>query len=184
MKIWLTGKDPNAGRDWGQERGVTEDETVGWHHWFNGHEFEQDLRDSEGQGSLECYNPRGSKESGMTLVTEQQQNIQLLLHLVLKWRHSNMQQPWRENLLLDLLTGNMSVAKMVLSKEFSTVVVWLFFGLAGLTPDLNPVYDALPLYNYEGFLSQVREVTQYCPRTQERKWSHSVMSDSLQPHGL
>ena len=135
-------------------------------------------------GSLECYNPRGSKESGMTLVTEQQQNIQLLLHLVLKWRHSNMQQPWRENLLLDLLTGNMSVAKMVLSKEFSTVVVWLFFGLAGLTPDLNPVYDALPLYNYEGFLSQVREVTQYCPRTQERKWSHSVMSDSLQPHGL
>ena len=52
----------------------------------------------------------------MTLVTEQQQNIQLLLHLVLKRRHSSPQQPWRETLLLDLLTGNMSVAKMVLSK--------------------------------------------------------------------
>ena len=100
--------------------------------------------DSEGQGSLECYNPRGSKESGITLVTEQQQNIQLLLHLVLRWRHSNMQQPWRENLVLDLLTGTMSVAKMVLSKEFSTVVVWLFFGLAGLTPEPKPCLRCTP----------------------------------------
>ena len=36
---WLTGKDPDAGKDWGQERGMTEDETVGWYHWLNGHEF-------------------------------------------------------------------------------------------------------------------------------------------------
>ena len=40
-KIWLTGKDPDAGRDWGQEeKGVTEDEMAGWHHRLNGHEFE------------------------------------------------------------------------------------------------------------------------------------------------
>ena len=40
-KSWLTGKDPDAGRDWGQEeKGTTEDEMVGWHHWLNGHEFE------------------------------------------------------------------------------------------------------------------------------------------------
>ena len=39
-KRWLTGKDPNAGRDWGQEeKGMTEDEMAGWHHWVNGHEF-------------------------------------------------------------------------------------------------------------------------------------------------
>ena len=39
-KSWLTGKDPDAGRDWGQvEKGTTEDEMVGWHHWLNGHEF-------------------------------------------------------------------------------------------------------------------------------------------------
>ena len=39
-KSWLTGKDPDAGRDWGQEeKGTTEDEMVGWHHWFNGHGF-------------------------------------------------------------------------------------------------------------------------------------------------
>ena len=40
-KSWLIGKDPDAGRDWGQEeKGTTEDEMVGWHHWLDGHEFE------------------------------------------------------------------------------------------------------------------------------------------------
>ena len=48
-KSWLTGKDPDAGKDWRQkEKGTTEDEMVGWHHWLNGHEFEQTLGDSEG----------------------------------------------------------------------------------------------------------------------------------------
>ena len=43
-KSWLIGKDPDAGRDWGQEeKGMTEDEMVGWHHWLNEHEFEQAL---------------------------------------------------------------------------------------------------------------------------------------------
>ena len=52
VKSWLIGKDPNAGRDWRQEgKGITEDERVGWHHRLNGHEFEQTLRDGEGQGS-------------------------------------------------------------------------------------------------------------------------------------
>ena len=50
-KSQLIGKDPDAGIDWGQEeKGMTEDEMVGWHHWRNGHEFEQALGDS-GQGS-------------------------------------------------------------------------------------------------------------------------------------
>ena len=41
VKNWLTGKDPDAGKDWRQEeKGITEDEMVGWHHWLNGHEFE------------------------------------------------------------------------------------------------------------------------------------------------
>ena len=41
VKNWLTGKDPDAGKDWRQEeKGTTEDEMVGWHHWLNGHEFE------------------------------------------------------------------------------------------------------------------------------------------------
>ena len=50
VKSLLIGKDPDAGKDWGQEeKGVTEDEMVGWHHLLNGHEFNQTLGDSEGQ---------------------------------------------------------------------------------------------------------------------------------------
>ena len=45
VKSWLIGKDPDAGRDWGQEeKGTTKDEMAGWHHWLNGHEFESPLR--------------------------------------------------------------------------------------------------------------------------------------------
>ena len=63
-KNWLIGKDPDAGKDWGQEKRVIEDEMLGWHHWLNGHEFEE--TPGKGQGSLACYSPRGCKESGMT----------------------------------------------------------------------------------------------------------------------
>ena len=53
----LIGKDPDAVKGWRQEeKGMTEDQMVGWHHWINGHEFEQDLGFSEGQGNLSCYN--------------------------------------------------------------------------------------------------------------------------------
>ena len=63
----ITRKDPDAGKDWGQEeKGVTEDEMVGWHHWLNGHEFEQTLGDSEGLGSLVWCSSWGHKELDMT----------------------------------------------------------------------------------------------------------------------
>ena len=51
-KNWLIGKDPDSGKDQGWEKGLTEDEMVGWHHWLDGHEFEQAPGDSERQGSL------------------------------------------------------------------------------------------------------------------------------------
>ena len=57
-KSCLTGKDPDAGKDWRQEeKGTTEDEMVGWHHWLNEHEFEQALGVGDGQGSLACCSP-------------------------------------------------------------------------------------------------------------------------------
>ena len=66
-KSWLIWKNPDAGKDWRQkEKGVTEDEMVGWHHQLNGHEFEQTPGDSEGQGSLACCSPWGRKESDTT----------------------------------------------------------------------------------------------------------------------
>ena len=61
-KSWLVEKDPDDGKDWRQkEKGMTEDEMVGWHHRLNGHEFEQALRVGDRQGSLAYYNPWGSK---------------------------------------------------------------------------------------------------------------------------
>ena len=64
---WLIWKDPDAGKDWGQEeKGTTEDEMVGWHHWLNGRGFEQTLGDNKGQGSPTCCSLWGHKESGMT----------------------------------------------------------------------------------------------------------------------
>ena len=64
VKSQVIGKDPDAGKDWGQEtKGVTEDEMVGWHHWLDGHDIEQTPGDSEGQGSLACCSPGGHKKS-------------------------------------------------------------------------------------------------------------------------
>ena len=60
-------KDPDAQKDWRQEeKGMTEDEVVGWHHWLNRHEFEQALEDGEGQGSLVCCSSWDHKELDMT----------------------------------------------------------------------------------------------------------------------
>ena len=73
---WSVGNDPDAGKDWGQEKKrATEAEMVGWHHWLNGHEFEQTPGDSEEQGNLVCCSPLGHKESDKDWATEQQQNI-------------------------------------------------------------------------------------------------------------
>ena len=67
MKSWLIGKNPDAEKDWRQEeKGMTEDEMVGWHHWLNGHGFEQTAGESEGQESLVCCSPWGCKEVDMT----------------------------------------------------------------------------------------------------------------------
>ena len=77
VKSWLIGKDPDAGKYCRQEeKWVTEDEIVGWHHQLNEHEFEQAPRKSEGQGSLECCSPGGHKESD---TAEQMNNMVNLL---------------------------------------------------------------------------------------------------------
>ena len=66
-KNWLTGKDPDAGKDWRQEeKGMTEDEMVGWHHQLDGHEFGWAPGVGDGQGSLACCSPWGRRESDMT----------------------------------------------------------------------------------------------------------------------
>ena len=66
-KSWLIGKDSDAGRVWGQEeKGTTEDEMDGWHHWLDGRESQWTLRVGEGQGGLACWDSWGRKESDTT----------------------------------------------------------------------------------------------------------------------
>ena len=61
-KSWLIWKDPDAGKDWRWEvKGLTEDEIVGWHHWLDGHEFEQGAGVGDGQGALVCCSPWGHR---------------------------------------------------------------------------------------------------------------------------
>ena len=66
-KSWLTGKDPDAGKDWGQEdKGMKEDEMAGWYHWLDGHGFGWTPGVGDGQGGLACCGSRGHKESDTT----------------------------------------------------------------------------------------------------------------------
>ena len=67
MKSWLIWKDPDAGKDWGQEeKGTTEDEMAGWHHRLNGHGFGWTLGVGDGQGGPVCCGSWGRKESDTT----------------------------------------------------------------------------------------------------------------------
>ena len=66
VKNQLTGKDPDAGKDGKQEKGMIEDEMVGWHHQLDGQEFEQALGVGDGQGSLACCSLWGHKQSDKT----------------------------------------------------------------------------------------------------------------------
>ena len=85
-KSQLIGKDPDAGK--AKENRVTEDEMVGWHHWLNGHEFEQVLGDGEAQGSLACSSPSDHKKNRTLLsnwTTKVFKNFVLIAHCYLLW---------------------------------------------------------------------------------------------------
>ena len=99
-KNWLTGKDPDAGKDWGQEeKGETEDEMVGCYHRLDGHEFEQTLGDSKGQGSLACCSPWNHRV-GQDGATEQQ--IALAVpHVNVYWRKTIL---WHRTCTISLQT--------------------------------------------------------------------------------
>ena len=88
-KSWLIRKDLAAGKDWRQdEKGMIDDEMVGWHHWLNEHEFEQTLWDGEGQASLACCSPQDHKESD----TPEQLNNNNSIYKLNKW--SDNIQSW------------------------------------------------------------------------------------------
>ena len=99
-KSRLLGKDPDAGKDWGQEeKGATEDEMVAWHHWLNGHEFEQTLGDDE-QGSLACCSPWAHKESDMTYWLNNHNISTIAFHLDLSSNLSFLESPSKSLLII------------------------------------------------------------------------------------
>ena len=77
-KSQLTRKDPDAGKDWRQEKGMTEDDIIGWYHWFNGHEFEQTLIVKDREAWHAKQDSMGSQRVGYNWVTEQQLHVALL----------------------------------------------------------------------------------------------------------
>ena len=87
-KSWLIGKDSDAGRDWGQEEEATEDETVGWHHRLDGHEFEWTPGVGDGQGGLACCNSWGHRV-GHDWATELNWTENNQDYIVLSWRLKN-----------------------------------------------------------------------------------------------
>ena len=103
VKSRLTGKDPDAGKDWGQEeKGMTEDEMVRWHHWLNGHELEQALVDSEGQGKLVLS--MGSKELDMTGWLNSNIHLILCSKMNKLLLHKPRQVSWGNHLVQALLS--------------------------------------------------------------------------------
>ena len=94
-KNWLLRKDPDAGKDWRQEeKGMTEDEMVGWHHQLDGHEFEQALGVGDGQESLACCSPWGHKESDMTERLNWTELIRIILHFFIFHFKCQKVQKW------------------------------------------------------------------------------------------
>ena len=107
-KSWLTGKDPDAGKDWRQEKGATEDEMVGWHQWLHGHELEQTPEDSEGQtGKPGVLQSMGLSRIGHNLVIQQQQQQQIPYLQI--WLHTeDSQTTAAPNLVPSLISCSIS----------------------------------------------------------------------------
>ena len=86
-KSWLIGKDTEAGKDWRQEeKGMTENKMVRWHHWLDGYEFEQALGVDDGQGSLACCSSWGCKKSDTTELNWMAESKQGLKSLLIRWK--------------------------------------------------------------------------------------------------
>ena len=86
-KGWIIGKCINAGKDWGQEeKGRAGDQMVGWHHWPNGHKFEETPEESEGQGSLACCSSWDHKELGTQMKDKRNWNNHNFDHKYTCWQ--------------------------------------------------------------------------------------------------
>ena len=124
VNSWLIRKDSDAGKDWRQEeKGITEDGMVGWHHQLSGHEFEQTLGDSEGQGSLVGCSPWGQLQSWM-LLSDWTTNHHIALKMNTTHAHIQMVQV-RDSLRLSVGLGKVAVLNIPLITQHSLEILAL-----------------------------------------------------------
>ena len=152
-KSWLTGKDPDAGRDWGQEeKGMIYDEMAEWHHQLYGHEFEWTLGVGDEQGGQVCCDSWGRKESDTT-----------------------EQLNWTDWIALQCYVSFCCTATWIsyICTYITTLYSSFLLNLFGLIFFFCTSFIG-------GHILCITFNTSY----KERKWSHSVVSDSLWPHEL
>ena len=123
---WLIGKDSDAGRDWGQgEKGRTEDEMAGWHHWLDGRESEWTPGVGDGQGGLACCDSWGRKESDTTerlIWSDLTGFSRMRLQIDLLWFSLCL-----FSLVLILLLGSLGLHFVSIMEKFQPVLKYFFF---------------------------------------------------------
>ena len=109
VKNWLTGKDPDIGKDGRQEeKGTTEDEMVGWHYWLNGHGFGWPPGVGEGQGGLACCSSWGRKDLRMTEL--------------LNWTELKVQLFWIPNCILFSPQNNTYEKYLIMWHQYQRII--------------------------------------------------------------
>ena len=162
VKNWLIWKDPDAGKDWRQEeKGTTEHEMIGWHHWLDGHEFEWILGVGDGQGSLVCCSPWGHKESNTTkrLNRTEHNYLKMLLFLSSWGQFPGQHSQPKVNLFILTFTWN----TWALGKERAgaSTAIWSTTSILWIT-----IQDRRPHKSYQGYFAH--------SETQKIKMSHKL----------
>ena len=176
---WLIGKGPDARKDWGQkEKRMTEDEMVGWHHWLNGHEFEQILGDSKGRGSLACCGPWGHRESDTTEWLNNYHLWSFQSPLLPPGRCQQQPSPWPPRFLLPT-TAQHILLKCTLRCSHPLPEQCNSSGTCGRSVEANRVlmFSGSPWVERRGCQAVCPWISGVCV-------SLSVMPNSLWPHGL
>ena len=113
-RSWLIGKDSDAGRDWGQEeKGTTEDEMAGWHHWLDRHESEWTLGVGDGQGGLACCVFMGSQRVGHDWATE------------LNWTDKGQETYWLETFKIKKIKYKFLVLEKMANTSSTQTLPWI-----------------------------------------------------------
>ena len=166
-KSWLIGKDPDAGRDWQEEKGMTEDEMAGWHHGLDWCESEWTPGVGDGQGGLACCDSWGRKELDMT-----------------EWLNCRQETLRRYGMVL--------IVNKRVWHDWATELIdwlnWLQQTIKSVICDLSILlFSELQRYMFKISYSPRYSTCIICiahMKVRKWKWNRSVVSDSLRPHGL